>query len=364
MFKKPNRSNTAAQSHHRVSVIKQIFIITLLLTGVAALNLRTDASAPYAAAGIEVYAPTADQSVPSTFVVPVNVADITDASIIAFQFNIVYDPKVISPTGNNFGCSVEGTIAGASGLSAVCNVTDDNTLRVAVYGAYSITGAGTVLNVTFTTHSDASPGNYSPLHFENVYFFNAGGAVSTYPHDGQITLVDSTPTPTATPTASATATPAPALAVDVFAPTAYQVTPSIFLVPITVGDITDNGIIAFQFNILYDPMLIQPVGANFGCSTEGTLAGDAGLSAVCNVTPDGTLRVAVYGSGSIAGSGTLLNLTFTTGAAAVAGDVSSLIFENVFFFNGGGQVVSNSHNGLIILQAPAANTIRTKGRRV
>src|ERR1035437_8925418 len=50
--------------------------------------------------------------------------------------------------------------------------------------------------------------------------------------------------------------------VNVTAPTANQVTPSSsFNVPITVGDITGDGIFSFHFNILYDPNVIDPTGA-------------------------------------------------------------------------------------------------------
>ena len=162
--------------------------------------------APFAAPVVEVSVLTADQQVPSTFVVPITVGDISSDGIIAFQFNINYDPMVINPEGPNFGCSTDGTLAGAAGLTAFCNITNDGTLRVAAYGGYAMTGAGAILNVIFTTRAGAEAGNVSPLAFENVYFFNSAGQVVDHANNGQITLIASEPSPTPTETATATAT--------------------------------------------------------------------------------------------------------------------------------------------------------------
>jgi len=137
---------------------------------------------------------------------------------------------------------------------------------------------------------------------------------------------------------------APPPTVNVTAPTALQFTPATFVVPITVDDVTSAGIFAFQFNIVYDPTVIEPSGANFGCSTAGTIAGTAGLSPTCNVLPDGTLRVSVSGANPMTGSGTILKVTFATTPTAVVGNVSPLTFQSVFFFNSSGPVTNLPHD--------------------
>jgi hypothetical protein len=155
---------------------------------------------------------------------------------------------------------------------------------------------------------------------------------------------------------------AAAIPVAVTAPTLTKTTPSTFVVPIAVGDVTGNGILAFQFNILYNPAVIDPSGTNFGCSTTGTLAETANLTATCNVQPDGVLRVAVSGTGSMTGSGTILKLTFATDPAAAPGNTSPLIFQNLFFFNGGGPVTTNPTNGQITIVGTTAASVSIGGR--
>ena len=49
--------------------------------------------------------------------------------------------------------------------------------------------------------------------------------------------------------------------VNVSAPIANQLVPSTFVIPITVADISGYGIYAFQFHILYDPAVMNPIRA-------------------------------------------------------------------------------------------------------
>jgi hypothetical protein len=334
----PHNAATS-QKHRKATSHRSLPLIAILLSISAAMFTASTNAAPpgnrYTTSTVEVTAPIADHIVPSTFVVPITVGDITASGIIAFQFNITYDPQVINTTGPNFGCSIEGTLAGDAGLSANCNVNPNGTLQVSAYGAYPMTGAGTILNITFTTGPGAVAGDVSPLNFDSVYFFGESGQVETVAHNGQITLA-----------------PVAAPVVDVSAPIMFQQVPSTFVVTITVGDITGDDIIAFQFNIIFDPLVIRPTGPNFGCSTEGTLAGAAGLTADCNITLDGTLRISTYGAYPMTGAGTILNVTFTTNESAASGDVSPLDLDSVYFFGQLGQVVNTAHNGQIILTGP------------
>ena len=58
-----------------------------------------------------------------------------------------------------------------------------------------------------------------------------------------------------------------------------------FVIPITVSDTTGDGVVVFQFSLVYNPSLIDPTGVNSGCSTAGTLAGAAGMTVTCTVQP-------------------------------------------------------------------------------
>lgn len=137
--------------------------------------------------GVVVTAPTISRLVPSSFVIPILIDDTTGQGIIAHQFNVIYDPNVIDPTGPNFGCSTAGTLSGDAGMGATCNVTPDGTLRISTFGAFPLTGAGTLINLNFSTDISATAGNVSPLSLEAV-LFNGGGVAAT-PVNGQVTLV-------------------------------------------------------------------------------------------------------------------------------------------------------------------------------
>lgn len=159
------------------------------------------------------------------------------------------------------------------------------------------------------------------------------------------------------------------LPVLVTAPVATHPTISTFVVPISVNNITGENIIAFQFNIIYDPLVINPFGPNFGCSTTGTLAGNAGQGPTCNVImgEEGRLRISVSGASAMTGMGTVLNLTFKTTMGAMAGQFSPFNFEpgTLFFFRGGpmaGPVPVTPTNGQINLIGPSSATASIAGR--
>lgn len=135
-------------------------------------------------AQLTVSAPVTGEHLPSTFTIPI-VVEHADG-IIAYQFNLSYNEDVINPTGTNYGCSVADTLA--SEMTAVCNIYPEGTLRVVVYGAYSISGSGPILNVTFTTYSLAADHDSTSLWFSNLYLFNQQGRVPSSSNSGEITL--------------------------------------------------------------------------------------------------------------------------------------------------------------------------------
>ncbi|MCW5960237.1 MAG: hypothetical protein KIS76_08735 [Pyrinomonadaceae bacterium] len=136
--------------------------------------------------------------------------------------------------------------------------------------------------------------------------------------------------------------------ITVTAPTQDQAPVGSFTVPIHFSNTTGDGIIGFQFNLDYNPAVIDPSSAgNFGCSTAGTIS--ANLLATCNVTTQGTLRVVVYGSQPISGSGAALNITFVVDQPAITGSQSPLAFRNLLLENSSGAVASTPVNGSVTL---------------
>ncbi len=150
--------------------------------------------------------------------------------------------------------------------------------------------------------------------------------------------------------------------VVVSAPTVSKLVPSNFVIPITITDVTGLGINSYQFNIVYDPTVMDPTGPNFGCSTAGTMTGDAGMAVFCNVTPDGTLRFSVFGAGNLTGSGTLVNINFSTDISAIAGDISPLTITDLLMFSNAGTIPTTSQNGQVTLVVPTAANTSVSGK--
>ena len=78
-------------------------------------------------------------------------------------------------------------------------------------------------------------------------------------------------------------------------------------VPVTVGDLTNRGITAFDMEVSYDPNVLEPV-IDRAADNVGTIS--ANLSVTANPNIPGRLIVSAYGIAPIAGEGTLINLVF------------------------------------------------------
>lgn len=98
--------------------------------------------------------------------------------------------------------------------------------------------------------------------------------------------------------------------------------------PVNVYGVAGKGIISYEFDLRYDPTVIQPI--NDVADVKGTAS--RGLSVVVNPNEPGLLRVVVYGAYPIDKDGVLLNLRFT--AVGSAGSVSPLTFERIMFNDG------------------------------
>ncbi len=109
-------------------------------------------------------------------------------------------------------------------------------------------------------------------------------------------------------------------------------------IPITVGDLTGQGAISFQFVLKYDTSIVSITGV----TTTGTLS--AGLTApVVNTSVFGQITVAAAGASAMSGSGTLIYLNATTKGKGT----SALTFTN-FQFNEGTPAVTVTNGQLSV----------------
>jgi len=108
------------------------------------------------------------------------------------------------------------------------------------------------------------------------------------------------------------------------------------VIPVGVQGVADKEIIAYEFDLRYDPTVIQP--ALDAADLKETVS--RGLSFVTNPYEPGLLRVVVYGPIPMSEDGVLLNLRFIPVGSAAS--VSPLTIERMMFNEGGFQVYSNS----------------------
>ncbi len=113
-------------------------------------------------------------------IIPVNVEQIASKEIIAYEFDLRYDPSVIQPQKEPI--ELKGTVS--DNLSYAVNAEEPGLLRVAVYGATAIDSDGVLLNLGFT--AIGAPGSVSPLTWERL-MFNEGDPQAVAA-DGQVEI--------------------------------------------------------------------------------------------------------------------------------------------------------------------------------
>lgn len=131
--------------------------------------------------GIAITAGNANGSPGSEIVVPVTVGDVSGKGVVAYQFEISYDPAVLAPAENPV--EIGGTMSDT--MSVTVNSDTPGVLRAVVFGALPINGEGNLLNLKFTAIGEV--GASSPLSWQQ-FMLNEGGALRTRITDGQITI--------------------------------------------------------------------------------------------------------------------------------------------------------------------------------
>jgi len=116
----------------------------------------------------------------TTLTVPVKIDNLRGAPVEAYQFDIAYDPRVVTPDA--IAADVTGTLS--ANMSVVYNIVEPGLLKVAVYGAYPASGDGVYVNLRFV--ATGRSGSRSALHVDN--FFVGNGTAVTYTYDGEIVV--------------------------------------------------------------------------------------------------------------------------------------------------------------------------------
>ena len=125
-----------------------------------------------------------------------------------------------------------------------------------------------------------------------------------------------------------------------------------FSVPLNMANLRGSGVLSYQFDIEYDPAVIEP--AEIAADVAGTMSD--GFSVVSNSPSPGLLKVVVYGTMPVNGKGVYVNLQFVTTGAV---DSSTPLTINGFRLNDATAEVLTTSG---ILTVTASNTASINGR--
>lgn len=106
------------------------------------------------------------------------------------------------------------------------------------------------------------------------------------------------------------------------------------VIPVAIQGAANKGIISYEFDLMYDPSVIQPQTDQV--DVVGTVS--RGLSVVVNAGQPGLLRVVVYGAMPIAENGLLISLRFI--AVGKQGSASPLTWQRIMFNEGEPRVIT------------------------
>jgi uncharacterized repeat protein (TIGR02543 family) len=116
----------------------------------------------------------------SNVAIPLKIENLGGAGVTAYQFDVEYDPSVISPAA--VAASVNGTVG--QGLSVVSNAPTPGLLKVVVYGALPVSGEGVYVNLQFSTIGGV--GATTPLNISQ--FRLNDGTSPVYTINGSVTI--------------------------------------------------------------------------------------------------------------------------------------------------------------------------------
>ena len=109
--------------------------------------------------------------------IPLTVPALTGLNVIAFQFEIHFDPEVITPEAPYF--LKEGTLSDSPGWTVMANPDVEGVLGVGAFGAAPLTGSGALLKIVFKI---VATNGSCPLEFDSFIYNN--GTPSVTPVNG------------------------------------------------------------------------------------------------------------------------------------------------------------------------------------
>jgi hypothetical protein len=125
-----------------------------------------------------------------------------------------------------------------------------------------------------------------------------------------------------------------------------------FVVPVVIQGAANKNIISYEFELRYDPLVIQP----FENPIELAGSVSRGLFVVSNAETYSVLKIAAYGPMPLTTDGVLLKLRFRS--IGTLGSVSPLTWERFMLNEGDSATVFT--DGKVELRATAANQTSTE----
>lgn len=113
---------------------------------------------------VNVTAPTVNVGPGANVTLNITVPDTTGQGIISYQYDVAYNPAVVTPDG--VPCEVSGSLSSA--MLATCNPVSPGLLKVAVFGSLPLTGAGTLMKLKFNVIGLG--GTSSQIDIQNFLF--------------------------------------------------------------------------------------------------------------------------------------------------------------------------------------------------
>lgn len=113
---------------------------------------------------VSVTAPTVNVGPGANVPVNITVPDTSGQGIISYQYDVAYNPAVVTPDA--VPCDLSGTLSAA--MLAVCNPVSPGLLKIAVFGSTPLTGAGILMKVRFNVIGPG--GSSSPVNIQSFLF--------------------------------------------------------------------------------------------------------------------------------------------------------------------------------------------------
>jgi len=131
---------------------------------------------------VNVTAPAVNSSNGAIISYPINVSDTTGQGIISYQYDLTYNPSVLTPDAAP--CEVTGTLSAS--MFPVCNPSTPGLIKVSVFGATPLSGAGVLMKLKFT--ATGANGTNSVMDVQN-FLFNEDPMLLGTVTDGMVNLL-------------------------------------------------------------------------------------------------------------------------------------------------------------------------------